>query len=152
MKFITTDYSVKCMRESQKGEEEVVSFDIGVNQVAPHVAAALFPHEVAELESWLAARERLQEHLEQRPDELTLVDVLPALIKDATASLHEIGKIDGRVKTDLKSAIHALDKQLDELLVIAEQRPSGLKEVGRAELIKAKLDVVKMDLTKTDNS
>jgi hypothetical protein len=140
------------MRESSRGEEEVVSFDIGVKQVAPHVAAALFPHEIAELEAWLDAREKLQEHLEERPDELTLVDVLPALLKEAAASLSDIGKIDGKVKTELKSSIHALDKLLDQLRVIDENRPSGLKDVGRAELIKAKLDVVKMDLSKTGNS
>ncbi len=150
MKFVTTDFSVRCIRETEKGDEEVASFDINIDQVAPHVAAVLFPTEVEELEAWLRARSELQEHLTERPDELNLIDVLPSLLNEASQVLQEHGKIDLRVKNELKSNIAQLSKELDKLAVISEPKPETIEDLGKAELIKAKLDVIKSCLTDAD--
>ena len=146
MKFITTEHKVKCIRELDSGEVEVVDFDIGVTQVAPHVAAVLSSLEIQELEAWLKARHQLQAHLDQRPDEQNVVEVLPELIRKATLALEQLGQIDRSVKKELKLRISELKQTLKALDVIDDRHPDGLKKVGKKELLKEKLDIVKKKL------
>ena len=150
MKFITTDYSVRCMRETPDGDKEIVSFDINIDQVAPHVAAVLFPEEIEELNAWLSARSDLQSHLTERPDELNIVDVLPALIKEANSILQKRGKIDSQQKNALAEQTKFLTETLNTIQTFSESKPQVSSDLGRAELLKAKLNVIKGALSKNE--
>ncbi|WP_420598549.1 hypothetical protein [Neptuniibacter sp.] len=150
MKFITTDYSVRCMRETPEGDKEVVSFDINIGQVATHVAAALFQDEVEELNAWLSARSNLQDHLTERPDELNIIDVLPALIEEANLILKKRGKVDSQQKKALSEQANILTETLNQMETFSETKPQVCSDLGRAELLKAKLDVIKETLSKKE--
>lgn len=150
MKFVTTDFSVLCMRETPNGDKEVVSFDIDLDQVVPHVKATLFPQEIEELKTWLAARSKLKNHLESRDDELNVIDVLPALLNEATEILTSRGEVDANQKEMLIRAMSSLRESLENMTTISETKPKVVGDLGRAEFLKAKLDVIKQDLSSSE--
>lgn len=150
MKFVTTDFSVLCIRETPNGDKEVVSFDIELEQIAPHVEAALFPQEIEELNTWLTARSRLKSHLECRDDELNVIDVLPSLLKEANDVLVTRGEIDANQKEMLINAMSSLQENLEKAATISETKPKVVDDLGRAEFLKAKLDVIKQDLSNNE--
>ncbi|WP_067868755.1 hypothetical protein [Neptuniibacter marinus] len=146
MKFITTDSKVKCIREIAGQEKLIVDFDINVNQVAPHVAALLSTYEINELEAWLTARDTLQEHLEEMPNEKNIIDILPELMHEATQALKELGYIDKQVKKELKLRSRELSTLLKSINTVDESRPKKANTVGKIEILKEKLDAVKKQL------
>ncbi|MDO6514117.1 MULTISPECIES: hypothetical protein [unclassified Neptuniibacter] len=146
MKFITTDNKVKCIREIAGKEQQVVDFDIDVNQVAPHVAALLSTHEISELEAWLTARGTLQEHLAEIPNEENIINILPELMHEATQALKELGYIDKQVKKELKLRSSELSTLLKSIDTVDESRPKKTNTVGKSESLKEKLDAVKKQL------
>lgn len=153
MEFITEGDTVKCVRLSSKSDEKasftVATFHIDVDRVAPHVAASLNSDEVQELELWLKDRAKLHKVLEERPIQKTLVEALPEVIKQAVASIEELGELDKEVHQDIKDSLTSLSSALDKVEILPlEKQQIELEKMSNCDALKDKLETIKDNIKK----
>ncbi|WP_286238801.1 hypothetical protein [Neptuniibacter halophilus] len=144
MRFITTEQKVHCIRLLPEGEEQtVVTFDIGIDTVAPHVAALLSQREIEELEKWLADRSVLRQEIKKRTPEEVILGAFPGLICEATEALKSRGHLSQELKQELKSQLKAFKAELEAAEVSKPVKRKKLEKIGKKEQLKMKLKAIK---------
>ena len=153
MEFITEGDTVKCVRVISGAEQEsrvtVATFHVDVDRVAPHVAASLAPEEISELELWLRDRTNLQEALEERPIEITILDTLPEVLDQATNAINELGELNKEIYQSIRDKISLLTCALDKIDHLeTETKKVKLKKMPKSEVLKERLGAIKDNLEK----
>ena len=146
--FVTEDGSVNCVRtvtDTETGDavsRVVATFGAEVDCVAPHVAAALNPREIRELEQWLKDRA----NLETEPPEKAVLEVLPQMLDEAIAALDEVDELDAGVYQALQEKVSAFSAALEEFSGVSEDSTTNVRKMKGSEVMKEKLEIIKKNL------
>ena len=152
MDFINETGKIKCLKEIHTyGDElpkqvEIASFDELVETVPPHVAAKLSSEEIKQLELWLKERENLKEKLQEAPLEKTVLETLPALIREAINALDEIDIIDPDLYKDIKLHLSEFDNKLNKLQQLTDDDTLDQNEMNDCEVLKEQLKTINKNL------
>ncbi len=152
MDFINETGKIKCLKEIHiQGNElakpvEIASFDELVETVPPHVASKLSSEEIKQLELWLKERESLKEKLQEAPLEKTVVETLPALLREATNALEEIDGVDHVLYKDIKLQLSEFDNKLSKLKQLNDDDTLAQNEMNDSEVLKEQLKIIKKNL------
>ena len=152
MEFITEGETVNCVRiySDSKGDRRfiVTSFHADVDRVAPHVAASLTPEEINELEMWLTDRAKLQEAMETRPIEETIIEALPAVITQASQAMDKLGELDLGVYEAIRESVISLTRSLDRIERLTTDNEIELRQMPSSEALKERLGAIKENIEK----
>ena len=154
MEFITQDESINCIRiikDKDSGKERhitVASFNARVDRLPPHVAVELFTEEVKELVLWLEDRTNLKSRLEKQPIELTILESLPILLRQATQALKDVDQLDLMLLRSISERLEELSETLENTKHFTATSKADSMQMQNSEEQKERLDTIKKDIEK----
>ena len=149
IEFRTEGASVLCVRiqTSEPATETVVaSFDVSVDRVAPHVAAALTAPEREALSKWLKDRKQLQTTLRNETPEDTVLKSLPALLDEAIAAAASSDRINAHTCRDIQQKLEQLQTTLNQLEETQRQQPPELEVMDEEEVLRQRLSEIRKQI------
>jgi len=149
MKFESDDFQVKCIRElkTEAGKPNklkiVATFHNNIDQVAPHVAAALFPEEISQLKLWLNERTKLHKKLQQDSLGNTVLEVFPSILDEAIFAFERVEEIDPELLKDIERKLEKCKKSIDKLDQGSKKNSLKIKVMQDSEVLKEQLDSIR---------
>lgn len=148
MRFVIGETQVLCLRESKNPktdetiEEEITSFDVVLDVIAPHVAALLRPEEINDLKIWLKERKKIQ----NEPAELQLLRTLPDMMREGAKVLNRIDNLDRPSYDNLVDAMKIFSKDLKRFDDIYKSEGSNYQSIDDDQVMKERLHSIRKDI------
>jgi len=148
MRFVAGDHSVYCLREVRNPktgaieEDEIASFGVELEVVAPHVAAALFSAERQQLEQWLQERRQIR----QEPTELQVLRTLPQILSDAAEAIDHVDQLEAPVFADIVRSLSAFQLALKKFEGIEAEEDEGKAVMDEDEALKERLKELRREI------
>ena len=144
MQFTVCGSRIICSRKDRSAADDdvykfVVEFDAHLHTVPMHVAARLTSNEVAQLEAFMAERQRIQAN----PAERNLLEVLPGLLEDASDILGNVKRVDNVTYHNLSASTQKLNAALRRVKRASRDDSAPTKNMRRSEAQKERLENIK---------
>ena len=155
MRFLVKGQSIHCVREkdllgdhdNQVSREHIVTtFDARVDSVPPHVAAALLPEEVKQLEGWIEDRNKLHKKMKDEPLDQTILEALPGLLRVSRNAIRSAGRMDENLFHEITSELSEIKLLLDDFDDLTKKKSLEIDEMQSDEVLAEQLNVIKKNI------